>query len=159
MDLPPTLRPSRASSQRETGRYESSRSNLNPTQDRPSRNDYSFPSAATRQPGESHKQASSRHTGATGLSMFANAQLVRTREVKPAQASEFPGRSDSKEVMRVPDSSNVTSRSSAFLAKSDFNGQLRAPGSSRRYGTIDTGSKPLEISSYTTFEFFSVRLV
>jgi hypothetical protein len=56
--------------------------------------------------------------------------------------------------MRGPDSSNITFRSSAVPTNPDFNGQLRAPGSSRRYGTIDTGSKPLEISSYTTFELF-----
>jgi hypothetical protein len=152
MDPPPTLRPSHAPSERETGRYESSCSTLRPTQDRPSGNDYSFSPAATRRPVDSYTQASSRHTGATGSSVLANGQLVKTREVKPDQASEFPGSSVSKELMCVPGSSSVTSRSSAVPTQSTSNGQLRVPGSSRRPGTIVAGSEPTEISSYTAFE-------
>jgi hypothetical protein len=153
MDLPPTLRPSHASSQRETGRYESSRSNLRPAQDRPSRNDYSFSPAANRPSDESYTQASSRHTGAPGSSTLANGQLVKIREVKPAQASKFSGRSESKELMQVPSrSTNVSSRSSAAPSKYSSNDQLRVPGSSRRHVTIDTGNEPVEISSCTAFE-------
>ena len=152
MDPPPTLRPAHPFSQRETGRYESSRSTLRPTQDRPSANDYSFSPEATRHPGQSYTQASSRHTGATGSSTLANGQLVKTREVRPDQASEFPGNSVSKELIRVPGSSNVTSRSSAVPTQSTSNGQLRVPGSSRRHGTIAAGSEPVEISSYAAFE-------
>lgn len=153
MDLPPTLHPSHASSQRETGRFESSRSTLRPAQDRPSRNDYSFSPAAARHPNESYTQASSRHTGAPGSSTLANGQLVKTREVKPAQASKFSGRSESKELMQVPiRSTNVSSRSSAAPTKSTSNHQLRVPGSSRRHVTIDTGNEPVEISSYAAFE-------
>ena len=152
MDLPPTLRPSHASSQRETGRYESSRSTLRPAQDRPSHNDYSFSPAATRQPGENHTQASSQHNRATASSRLANGELVRTREVKPTQASDFQGGSSSKALMRVPGSSSITSRSSAIPTKSSSNDQLRIPGSSRHHGTIDAGSEPVEISSCTAFE-------
>jgi hypothetical protein len=152
MDPPPTLRPAHTSSQRETGRYESLGSTLRLTQDRPSGNDYSFSPAATRHPRESYTQASGQHTGATGSSMLANGQLVKTREVKPDQTSEFPGNSVSKELMRVPGSSRVTSRSSAVPTQSTSNGQLRVPDSSRRHGTIAAGSEPVDISSYTAFE-------
>jgi hypothetical protein len=115
MDPPPTLRPAHTSSQRETGRYESLGSTLRLTQDRPSGNDYSFSPAATRHPRESYTQASGQHTGATGSSMLANGQLVKTREVKPDQTSEFPGNSVSKELMRVPGSSRVPSLLEASL--------------------------------------------
>ena len=152
MDPPPTLRPAHPFSQRETGRYESSRSTLHPAQDRPSGNDYSFSPEATRHPVESYIQASSRHTGPTGSSMLGNGQLVKTREVKPDRASEFRGSSVSRDLMRVPGSSSITSRSSAVPTQSTSNGQLRVPGSSRRHGTIDAGSEPTEISSCTAFE-------
>ena len=153
MNLPPTLHPSHASSQREMGRYEGSRSTLRPAQDRSSRNDYSFSPAAPRHPGESYTQASSRHTGAPGSSTSANGQLIKTREVKPAQASKFSGRSESKELMQVPSRrTNVPSRSSAAPTKSSSNDQLRVPGSSRRRVTTDTGNEPVEISSYAAFE-------
>lgn len=152
MDPPPTLRPAHTSSQRETGRYESSRSTLRPAQSRPSANDYSFSPTATRHPGDSYTQDSSRHTGATGSSRLGNGQLVKTREVKPDGASQFPGSSVSKELMRVPTSSNIASRSSAVSTKPNPDGQLRVPGSSRRHGAIDVGSEPVEISSYTAIQ-------
>lgn len=153
MDPLPTLRPAHTSCQRETGRYESSRSTLRPTQDRPSHNNYSFSPAPTRHPGESYTQASSRHTGATGSYTLANGQLVKSREVKPAQASEFSGRFESKELMRVPSrSTNVASRSSAAPTNSSSDDQLRVPGSSCRHVTIDTGNEPVMISSYAAFE-------
>jgi hypothetical protein len=84
--------------------------------------------------------------------MLADGQLVKTREVKPDQASKFPGSSVSKELIRVPGRSSVTSRSSAVPTQSTSNGQLRVPGSSRRHGTLDVGSEPVDISSYTAFE-------
>jgi len=77
---------------------------------------------------------------------------VKTREVKPNQASEYPGSSVSKELMRVPGGRHVASTSSAVPSKSSSNGRLCVTGSSRRNGTIDTGSEPLEISSNTVFE-------
>ncbi|KAM0705168.1 hypothetical protein Q7P35_007955 [Cladosporium inversicolor] len=152
MDPPPTLRPAHTFSQRKAGRNESSRSTLRPAQSRQSGNDYSFSPTATRHPGDSHTQDSSRHTGATASSRLGNGQLVKTREVKPDGASQFPGSSVSKELMRVPTSGNIAPRSSAVPTKPNSNGQLSVPGSSRRHSTVDVGSEPVEISSYIAFQ-------
>ena len=139
-----TLRPAHNSGQRETSRYEAP----HPTYSA-SRNDYSFSPAATRHPGVSHAETSSRHTGAAETSTLANGQLVKTREVKPSQESSVPSSSTVRDLVRVPGSSHPVSRYSAGPS-SAYNGQLRAPGSSN--GRDFSGSDPMEISSFTSLE-------
>ena len=144
-----SIRPTHASGQRESGHYENSRSTLRPTEG-PSRNDYCFSPEATRNPGESYTQTSSRHTGATGTSRLANGQLVKTREVRPTETSVFPGSSVAKDLVRVPGSSR--SVASTVPSRSTSNGHLHVPGSSRHLGTVDASSDAMEISSFTSLE-------